>query len=173
MTLFARYKEMINALHSRGIDAQVDQITYTAKDLNAAVGIHENNTYWKRYNNNPYYTTRCYQTALKQLGCITKIKRGLWKINGPIPEWFGSFHINALTSKHSLNELEKSSLYWKRLPPALKVNPWKKQVVVAAPKERLYTGAEVVEIVRKVTSMYADMLNDKQMVQELVDSVGA
>ena len=118
-TLFSHYKEMINNMWAKG------QREYTAKELNSHVGFHEKNTWWKRINNNPYYSTRTYQSALKNLGCITPIKHGLWKINGPIPEWFGSFHINALTSKWALQDLEKSSFYWKSLPKNHKVNPWK------------------------------------------------
>ena len=118
-TLFSHYKEMINNMWANG------QREYTAKELNSHVGFHENLTTWKRWNKNPYYTTRTYQAALKNLGCITPIKRGLWKINAPIPKWFGSFHINALTSKWALQDLEKSSFYWKSLPENHKVNPWK------------------------------------------------
>ena len=117
-TLFARYKSMINTMWDAG------NVLYTAADLNHYVGAYENETWWKRANNNPFYSTRCYQTALKQLGCITMIKRGLWQINGPIPEWFGSFHINALTNRYALQDLEKSSIYWKSLKPEHKVNPW-------------------------------------------------
>lgn len=120
MTLFARYKNMINTMYNEGFR------TYTANELNTFVGAYETKTAWKRWNKNPHYTTRTYQTALKQLGCITKVKRGLWKINGPIPEWFGSFHINALSSSHSLHELEKTSTYWKSLKPEHKINPWKR-----------------------------------------------
>ena len=118
-TLFSRYKQMINTMWADG------QRKYTANDLNFHVAAYENQTWWKRSNNNECYTTRLYQTALKHLGCVTKIKRGLWQINGPIPEWFGSFHINALKSKSALQELERSSIYWKSLPAEHKVNPWK------------------------------------------------
>lgn len=118
MTLFARYKNMINLLWADG------QRKYTANELNIFVGVHENMTAWKRWNNNPFYTTRTYQTALKQLGCVTKIKHGLWRINAPIPEWFGSFHLSAFTNDGSLAELEKSSTYWKSLPAEHKVNPF-------------------------------------------------
>jgi len=119
MTLFARYKNMINAMWKDG------QRRYTARELNAFVGDYETSTFWKQSNNNPYYSTRTYQTALKQLGCITMIKRGLWEINGPIPAWFGSFHINALLNASSRRELEKSSFYWQELQESHKVNPWK------------------------------------------------
>ena len=118
MTLFARYKNMINNKWAEG------SRNYTAGELNKFVGAFENSTAWKRWNNNPFYSTRCYQTALKQLGCITKIKRGLWRINAPIPEWFGSFHLSAFINDGSLAELERSSTYWKSLPAEHKVNPF-------------------------------------------------
>lgn len=109
---------MINTMWATG------KRSYTAKELNTFVGTHENQTRWKQWNKNPYYTTRTYQTALKSLGCITRIKRGLWQINGPIPEWFCSYHINAASSKSALEQLEKSCLYWQSLPDEHKINPW-------------------------------------------------
>lgn len=118
VTLFARYKAFIN--HKWNIGCK----TYTAQELNRAVGDYETSSSWKRMNNNPYYTTRTYQTSLKQLGCIRMIRRGHWEILGPIPQWFGSFHIAALSSRCALQSLERSSIYWKSLPQEHKVNPW-------------------------------------------------
>lgn len=118
MTLFARYKNMINTMWAEGFRK------YTANELNTFVGQYEKPTRWKRWNNNPYYSTRTYQTMLKQLGCICPVKRGVWQINGPIPEWFGSFHMGALTSECTRKELERSSFYWQSLPAKHKVNPW-------------------------------------------------
>ncbi len=120
-TLFSHYKKMINNMWDEGFRK------YTANELNTLVGSHENITGWKRWNNNPYYTTRCYQTQLKQLGCITMIKRGLWQINAPIPEWFGSFHIKGLKGGFDLNNkyADHNCIYWKSLPDTHKVNPWK------------------------------------------------
>jgi hypothetical protein len=124
-TLFQHYKNMINLLWNDG------HRTYTAQELNSFVGRHEKITVWKRINNNPYYSTRCYQTELKHLGCITPIKRGLWKINAPIPEWFGSFHINGLKGR-----LGEDCIYWNELLPAEhKVNPWKQKPAGSADKQ--------------------------------------
>jgi hypothetical protein len=117
-TLFSRYKNMINELWNLGMRK------YTAAELNKFVGDYENSTPWKGAENR-YYTTRMYQTALKHLGCVTKLERGLWQINGPVPEWFGSFHIKALTSKYALKDLENYSVYWMNLEDEHKVNPWK------------------------------------------------
>lgn len=113
-TLFGHYKNLINRLWADG------QRTYTANELSTFVGYYENTTNWKRATNNRYYTTRTYQTALKKLGCITMIKRGLWQINGPIPQWFGSFHINGLKG-----QLDHNCIYWNSLHDSHKVNPWK------------------------------------------------
>lgn len=113
-TLFAHYKNMINRLWADG------QRTYTALQLNDFVGYYEKPTNWKRASNNQHYTTRTYQTALKELGCITMIKRGLWQINGPIPQWFGSFHINGLKG-----QLDGNCTYWNSLPAEHRINPWK------------------------------------------------
>jgi len=119
-TLFSRYKNMINTLLAEG------NTKYTANELNTFVGAYENKTSWKRASNNPYYTTRGYQTLLKHLGCITMIKRGLWQINGPIPEWFGSFHFTGLKGGYDLNNTyaDHNCMYWKQLPLMHKINPW-------------------------------------------------
>jgi len=120
-TLFSHYKRMINTMWDEGFRK------YTANELNTFVGSHENITGWKRHNNNPYYSTRCYQAQLKHLGCITPIKRGLWQINGPIPEWFGSFHINGLKGAYDLNSkyTDHTCIYWNNLDDKYKINPWK------------------------------------------------
>lgn len=120
-TLFSRYKNMINVMWNDG------QRSYTAYELNTFVGQFENPTLWKRRNSNPYYTTRTYQTVLSDLGCITKIKRGLWQINGPIPEWFGSFHFTGLKRGYDADNkyADHNCQYWKSLPDAHRVNPWK------------------------------------------------
>lgn len=118
-TLFTRYKNMINSMWDDG------QRKYTANELNMFVGGYENQTQWKRWSNNPFYTTRTYQTILKELGCISMVKRGVWQINGPIPHWFSSLHLKALKSKSAAAELEKSSYVWASMPSNEKVNPWK------------------------------------------------
>ena len=120
-TLFSHYKKMINTMWDEGFRK------YTANELNTFVGRHENITGWKRSNNNPYYSTRCYQAQLKHLGCITPIKRGLWQINGPIPEWFGSFHIKGLKGAYNLNSeyADHTCIYWNFLDDKYKINPWK------------------------------------------------
>lgn len=124
VTLFSRYKQMINKFWDSGLR------DYKAKDLNDWVGMYEQSSWWKRANNSPYYTTRTYQSQLRQLGCVTMIKRGLWKINGPIPEWFGSFHFNGLKGNLS----DPSNFYWHQLPAMHKVNPWAKQKVAEQPQ---------------------------------------
>ena len=119
-TLFTLYKRFINRKVAAG------ETTYTAAQLNRHVGCYENTTPWKRASNNPYYTTRGYQTLLKHLGCITPVKRGLWSINGSIPEWFGSFHFTGLKGGYDLNNTyaDHTCMYWKQLPLMHKINPW-------------------------------------------------
>ncbi len=120
-TLFSRYKDMINNKWAAG------ERTYTSSELNRYVGGYENPTMWKRCSNNHFYATRTYQTLLKDFGCITMIKRGLWQINAPIPEWFGSFHFNGLKGGFDLSNPrgDHGCIYWKALPAHQKVNPWK------------------------------------------------
>ena len=120
-TLFARYKDMINAFWEDG------KRTYTSKDLNNYVGTYENETWWKRGNNNPYYTTRLYQGLLRQFGCVSMVKRGLWQINGPVPNWFGSFHFKGLRGGYDMNNkyADHNCFYWNNLPAEYKINPWK------------------------------------------------
>ena len=120
ITLFARYKRMINLMWEDG------QRRYTSQELNIHVGQYEASSSWKRLYNNPYYTTRNYQTMLKQLGCIKKIKRGLWEINAPIPSWFSSLHLYALLNTGSRQSLEKSSNVRNNLVPQHKINTWAK-----------------------------------------------
>ena len=119
-TLFTLYKRFINKKVAAG------ETTYTAAELNRHVGCYENITPWKRANNSPYHITRGYQTLLKQLGCITPVKRGLWSINGNIPEWFGSFHFTGLKGGYDLNNTyaDHNCIYWKQLPLVYKINPW-------------------------------------------------
>jgi hypothetical protein len=118
ITLFSRYKRMINLMLADG------QQHYTSSELNTHVGQYEDGSRWKQMNNNPYYTTRTYQTMLKDLGCISMVRRGLWKINAPIPEWFSSLHLSALSNSGSRKSLEKSSFVWQNMPQEHKINPW-------------------------------------------------
>ena len=112
---------MINAFWEDG------KRTYTSKDLNNYVGTYENETWWKRGNNNPYYTTRLYQGLLRQFGCVSMVKRGLWQINGPVPNWFGSFHFKGLRGGYDMNNkyADHNCFYWNNLPAEYKINPWK------------------------------------------------
>jgi hypothetical protein len=116
-TLFGRFKTFIN---SKPVGC-----TYTTRELMMTVGIHENSTYFKRFNRNPHYTTALYQTKLKDWGCLTHVKRGIWKINGHIPEWFSTFHFEFTDSDHfQYNPRRQQCMYWQNLPADLKHNPW-------------------------------------------------
>ena len=138
-TLFAHYKEFINKTWGNAFVG--DDSLYTSKDLNNNVGKYEHITHWKR-GRNRYYLTRIYQTALKDLGCITMVKRGLWKINAPIPEWFGSYHFAGLQGRLE----DKSNFYWNSLPLYQKVNPWLFPPVTKTVKSISHIMKEVKEV---------------------------
>jgi hypothetical protein len=116
-TLFGRFKTFIN---SKPVGC-----TYTTRELMMTVGIHETSSYWKRSNRNPHYTTALYQSKLKDWGCLTHVKRGIWKINGHIPTWFSTFHFEFVDSAdHYFNPRRTQCMYWQSLPAEYKVNPW-------------------------------------------------
>jgi hypothetical protein len=118
MTQFQRLKNFINQVGEGN--------TFTTKQLQAAVGVHENGTPWKRFNNNPYYTTYLYRSQLRNMGCLSNVKRGLWKVEHNIPVWFGSFHFKGLHGGYDLNNIyAEHSFYWNNLPAEHKVNPFK------------------------------------------------
>lgn len=114
-TLFQRLKKFINHQYLK------KDATFSTRSMCKFVDEHAtNSTPWKRWNKNPNYTTHCYLGQLRELGCVTRIKHGHYKINAPIPEWFGSFHFEGLKGKLE----DKSNLYWNSLPAWQKVNPW-------------------------------------------------
>lgn len=118
MTLFGHLKDFINTRWTWTYDAE-----FTTDNMRGRIGHHERLTGWKKYHKNPNYVLHSYLGELRELGCITRIGHGKYKINGPIPEWFGSYHFKGLKGK--LND--KSNLYWNSLPDNHKVNPWAKQ----------------------------------------------
>ena len=88
ITLFQRFKNFVN---SKPIGT-----VYTTDELYRAVGLWESSTWWKRSTKQRMYRTSTYQTYLKRLGALEKIKRGKWRIVAHIPEWFYSKHMNYL-----------------------------------------------------------------------------
>lgn len=161
LTLFTRYKNMINKVWGMGYRS------YTATELNNTVGCYENPTSWKKMNGNPYYTTRSYQTLLKHLGCITMIKRGIWRINGPIPEWFGSFHFTGLKRGYDADNkyADHNCQYWKSLPDAHRVNPW---IEVLNERKRVRENAQAItrvvpELAKREEEVKNIIIKDKHM----------
>lgn len=153
LTLFGRYKNMINAFWNEG------KRTYTSQDLNHFVGDYENKTWWKRGNNNPYYTTRLYQGLLRQFGCVSMIKRGLWQINGPVPSWFGSFHFKGLRGGYDAANkyADHNCIYWNNLPAEHKINPWKNidpMRVMASIQPTTSAAPQQINLATAVTSQY-------------------
>jgi len=118
-TLFSHLKEYINDNWNWGSTG-----IFTTKHMRERIGKYENLTWFKKSNKNPNYTLHLYLGQLRQLGCITRVERGRYKINASIPEWFGSYHFDGL--KGRLNA--PSNFYWNGLPTEHKVNPWAKFV---------------------------------------------
>lgn len=87
-SLFNRVCEFIN-LHPPGN-------TYKSSDLTAWCDGYETVTAYKRWNKNPFERTRKYQTMLKYSGIVTNVKRGEWKVNLQIPDWFTLAHANIM-----------------------------------------------------------------------------
>jgi hypothetical protein len=132
MTLFQRLKKFINHTHkcSDGTFSTRDMCKFVDEPTTHPTG-------WKRWNKNPNYTTHMYLGQLRELGCVTRIKHGHYKINSPIPDWFGSYHFNGLKGK--LND--PSNFYWNSLPSFHKVNPWSVRKELSALLPSSATGA--------------------------------
>lgn len=58
---------------------------FKTKEFTNEVGEYCNPTRWNISNNNPYYRAHTYKTFFKKAGIISQVKRGVWKVNAPIP----------------------------------------------------------------------------------------
>jgi len=110
-SLFNHYCDFINYVGEGN--------TYTSKQLINGVGIHETPTRWKQWSNNKYYTTRGYQSLLRQGGFVRMIKRGEWEILREVPEWFTLPHLYTLVGhtysyQHRIDENGRSN--WDKVP---------------------------------------------------------
>lgn len=114
-TLFQRLKTFINFSY----DHNDDRIFTTHNMCSYVSEPFTNSTPWKRWYKNPNYTTHLYLGHLRKLGAVTRVRRGVYKINAPIPEWFSSIHFNEL-----LGRTDGKNKYWNSLPDSQKVNPW-------------------------------------------------
>lgn len=119
ITQFQRLKNFINRIGEGN--------TFTTTQMQYEVGTFEKSSGWKRMNNNPFYTTYLYRSQLRNMGCVSMVKRGLWKVEHNIPEWFGSFHFKGLRGYYNLDSkyADHSCSYWNDLPAKYKVNPFK------------------------------------------------
>ena len=70
--------------------------TFTSAEYITAIGHNENVTHWKRSNKNLHYTCHQYKGYLKRAGFISNVKRGTWKVERHIPEWFDHGHLSIL-----------------------------------------------------------------------------
>lgn len=77
-TLYQACKEFVNKVGAGN--------EFKTKEFTNEVGDYCTPTRWNLSNNNPYYRAHTYKTFFKNAGIITQIKRGLWKVNAPIPE---------------------------------------------------------------------------------------
>lgn len=83
-SLFDRACQFINGI-------EVGQVFQTS-DYTDQVGSYEKSTRWKGYKNR-FYVTMGYKTNLKQGGFVTMVKRGVWKVNQHVPDWFDAGHL--------------------------------------------------------------------------------
>jgi hypothetical protein len=123
ITQFQRLKSFINKI---GVGN-----TFTTTQLQYAVGNFEKTSHWKRSNNVPYYTTYLYRGQLRDMGCVSMVKRGLWKVEHNIPKWFGSFHFKGLHGGYDPKNkyADHTCTYWNNLPAEHKVNPFKNKPI--------------------------------------------
>lgn len=155
ISLFQRYKAYINSL-------SIGE-TYTTDDLYDNVGRYESETMWKRWHKQRMYRTATYQTYLKRLGALEKIKRGKWKVLHHIPEWFYSKHANYLlgysdrSRAESLAVLEASgcpdeaiaSIY---IPEKHRINPFKSASKIVESSEKVTIDVELLKELYKEAS---------------------
>lgn len=169
-TLFARLKDFINTRW-----AWSDNPQFTTKELRDMIGEYENQTGWKKFNKQPNYLMHCYLGELHALGCIERVKHGVYEINGRIPGWFGSYHFKGL--KGELND--SSNLYWNALPGWQKINPWStvksKQkepdidAKIAAMEWSVKKQAQELEEISQTLNSLKEMARNLSMMPELRD----
>lgn len=66
--------------------------TYKTSELTAWCKGYEHVTSHKQRNSNPFYRTLTYQTQLKYSGIVSHVKRGEWRVDLRIPDWFTISH---------------------------------------------------------------------------------
>jgi len=160
-TLFQHLKEFINNKWAWTDDAQ-----FTTKQMREKIGKFENLTWWKEANKNPNYVLHTYLGQLHMLGCITRVGHGKYKINGAIPEWFGSFHFNGLKGK-----LEHyNNLYWNSLPPQHKVNPWDEVLLFNELRRRLNTPVQTT-IESRIAAMQKQVDEQTKALQDIKNTL--
>lgn len=87
-SLFNRVCEFINTKTPGAI--------YKSSELTMFCEGYENVTSYKRWNKNPFERTRKYQTMRKYSGIVTNVKRGYWKVEVNVPDWFTLSHANIM-----------------------------------------------------------------------------
>jgi len=76
-TLYQACKDFVNEVGAGN--------EFKTKEFTNEVGEYCTPTRWNLSNNNPYYRAHTYKTFFRKAGIISQVKRGVWKVNAPIP----------------------------------------------------------------------------------------
>jgi hypothetical protein len=84
--------------------------SFTSKEYIAAIGQHENSTWWKRSNGNKHYNCHQYKGYLRKGGFISQISHGVWGVDRHIPEWFDLGHLSIILGYHKWDYAAKAPI---------------------------------------------------------------
>lgn len=84
--------------------------SFTSKEYIAAIGKHENATWWKRTSGNKHYNCHQYKGYLKKAGFISQISHGVWGVDRHIPEWFDLGHLSILLGYYKWDYTAKAPI---------------------------------------------------------------
>ena len=84
--------------------------TFTSAEYIAAIGHRENVTSWKRHSKNPHYNCHQYKGYLRRAGFISNVKRGTWKVDRHIPEWFDHGHLSILLGYYKWDSVKRCKI---------------------------------------------------------------
>lgn len=161
-TLFQRLKTFINNTY----DHNDNRIFTTHNMCNHVNEPFTNSTPWKRYSKNPNYTTHLYLGHIRKLGGVTRVKRGVYKINAPIPGWFSSIHFNEL-----LGRTDGKNRYWNSLPDSQKVNPWAVPDNVLRAKYPANVEGSIEQRISAMQDKLIEQLKQLKMMQESINEL--
>ena len=92
--------------------------TYKTSELTAWCKGYEHVTAHKQRNSNPFYRTLTYQTQLKYSGIVSHVKRGEWRVDLRIPNWFTSAHAETIAGydKYVKRKDSQGNQHWIGVP---------------------------------------------------------